>query len=162
VPKHEENDRMLTGDRRLSRRRAAAMLVAGLAATAAIAGCSPGAASTAVPVLGRPAGLFAHGTGWGKVRPTEIFNGGDPTGLVTHIRWSAWGNGSITGKGMSYWPHPSVAAGKEEPVEIVAFNLGTCDGKLMYQAVEWFFPEHGEAFKANQYENVCTGTYVGQ
>ena len=142
-------------------RRRLAMLVAGFAAAAALAGCTQGSASAAVPVLGRPAGLFAHGSGWGKVRPTEIFNGGDPTGLVTHIRWLSWGNGSITGKGISDWPYPSVAAGKQEPVEIVAFNLGVCHGKLMYRAVEWFFPEHGQAFKANQFENVCAGKYVG-
>jgi hypothetical protein len=146
----------------MSRPAGAAWLAAIFAATAAIAGCSQGAASAAIPVLGRPAGDFAHGTGWGKVRPAEIFNGGDPTGLVTHIRWSGWGAGSITGTGISDWPYPSVAAGKQEPVKIVAFNLGTCAGKLMYKAVEWYFPQHGQAFKANQYENVCAGRYVGR
>jgi hypothetical protein len=43
---------------------------------------------------------------------------------------------------------------------VVAFDLGTCDGKLMYQAVEWFFPQHGQSFRPGQYENVCTGHYV--
>lgn len=139
----------------------AARLAAASLATAAIAGCSPGAASTVVPVLGRPAGIFVHGTGWGKVKPTEVFNGGDPTGLVTHISWSSWGGSTAMGTGTSDWPYPSVAAGKEERVKIVAFNLGKCGGKLMYQAVEWYFPQHGQAFKASQYENVCAGTYVG-
>lgn len=149
----------------MSRHAKVAWPVAGLIATAAIAGCTPGAASSsgqnAVPVLGRPAGLFAHGTGWGKAKPTEIFNGGDPTGLVTHVRWSSWGGNTASGTGISDWPYPSVASGKEERVKIVAFDLGNCGGKLMYKAVEWFFPEHGQAFKANQYENVCTGSYVG-
>lgn len=145
----------------MSRRGKAAQLVAGLAAAAAVGGCSQGAASTVVPVLGRPVGVFVHGTGWGKAKPTEIFNGGDPTGLVTHIRWSSWGGNTASGTGISEWPHPSVAAGKQERVKIVAFNLEKCGGKLMYAAVEWFFPQHDEAFKANQYENVCSGTYVG-
>jgi len=112
-------------------------------------------------VLGRPAGLFVHGTGWGKVKPVEVFNGGDPTGHVTHISWSSWGGSSATGTGISDWPYPSVATGKEESVKIVAFDLGLCAGKLTYKAVEWFFPQHGQAFKATQYENVCTGSYVG-
>jgi len=43
---------------------------------------------------------------------------------------------------------------------VVAFDLGSCDGKLMYQAVEWYFPQHGQAFDAGQYENICTGSYV--
>ena len=43
---------------------------------------------------------------------------------------------------------------------IVVFNLGTCDGKLMYQAMEWYLPQHGERFNPSQYEDVCTGSYV--
>jgi hypothetical protein len=113
-------------------------------------------------VLGRPAGVFASGTGWGKVRPAEVFNGGDPTGLVTHISWSSWGGGRATGSGTSDWPYPDVAAGKQEPVTIVAFDLGPCAGKRMYRAVEWFFPQHGQTFNPGKYENVCAGTYVGQ
>jgi hypothetical protein len=159
---------MTTNDRhRLVRRRSkATLLAAGLTLAAGAAGCSQGAASSGgsqpAPVLGQPAGAFSHGTGWGKVKPTEVFNGGDPTGLVTHISWSSWGGSSATGTGTSDWPYPSVAGGKEEHVKIVAFNLGQCSGKLMYQAVEWFFPQHGQAFSASRYENVCTGTYVGQ
>ena len=163
-----------------------AELVAGLAAAATLAGCSQGAASSGgpaaaassrpmpsssstpaaapVPVLGRPAGLFAHGTGWGKVKPTEVFNGGDPTGLVTHITWSSWGGIAATGTGTSDYvgPNQSVASGTEEGVTIVAFDVGTCGGTFMYRAVEWFYPQHGGSFNPNQYEDVCTGSYVGQ
>jgi hypothetical protein len=42
-------------------------------------------AGVPVPVLGRPAGVFAQGTGFGQARPARIFNGGDPTGLVTKL-----------------------------------------------------------------------------
>jgi hypothetical protein len=44
----------------------------------------------------------------------------------------------------------------------VAFDLGNCDGKLMYRAVEWYFPQHGEHFNPRQYEDICTGSYVGE
>jgi len=120
---------------------------------------------TAVPTLGQPAGVFAHGSsGFGQVKPSKIFNGGDPTGLVTDVTWSSWGGAQATGSGTSDYvgPNQSVAQGTEETVTVVAFNLGTCDGKLMYQAVEWYFPQHGQAFNPNQYENICTGTYAGQ
>jgi hypothetical protein len=117
------------------------------------------------PTLGQPAGVFAHGSsGFGQVKPAKIFNGGDPTGLVTNVVWSSWGGAQATATGTSDYvgPNQSVAQGTEQTATVVAFNLGTCDGKLMYQAVEWYFPQHGQAFNPNQYENICTGTYVGQ
>jgi hypothetical protein len=116
----------------------------------------------AVPTLGQLAGLFARGTGFGQVKPVEIFNGGDPTGLVTHVAWTSWGGAQAVATGVSDYvgPGQSVADGTEETATVVAFDLGTCDGKLMYQAVEWYFPQHGQAFDAAQYENICTGTYV--
>jgi hypothetical protein len=124
----------------------------------------PTSSPAAVPTLGQLAGVFAHGTGFGQVKPAKIFNGGDPTGLVTGVVWSSWGGATATATGTSDYvgPNQSVAQGTEESATVVAFNLGTCDGKLMYQAVEWYFPQHGQAFNANQYENICTGTYVGQ
>jgi hypothetical protein len=122
----------------------------------------PPSAPAATPVLGQVAGDFAHGTGFGQVRPPEVFNGGDPTGLVTKISWSSWGGITASGSGTGLYVagNQPVAAGTEQPVTIVAFKLGTCDGKLMYQAVEWYFPQHGQSFSSARYENVCTGTYV--
>ena len=106
--------------------------------------------------------MFAHGAGFGQVRPARIFNGGDPTGLVTHIVWNSWGDPRAVATGESEYvgPSQSVATGTEEPATVVAFNLGTCDGKLMYRAVEWYFPEHGQKFDPSQYEDICAGIYV--
>jgi hypothetical protein len=59
-------------------------------------------------------------------------------------------------------PGQYVATGTQETVTIVAFDLGNCDGKLMYRAVEWYFPQHGDRFNPSQYEDICTGSYVGQ
>ena len=112
--------------------------------------------------LGQPAGVFANGTGFGEVKPSRIFNGGDPTGLVTHVVWSSWGGAQAKATGTSEYvgPNQSVAQGSEQPATVVAFNLGACDGKLMYQAVEWYFPQHGQTFNPAMYENICTGSYV--
>ena len=115
----------------------------------------------AVPTLGQLVGVFAQGTGFGQVKPAKIFNGGDPTGLVTHDVWTSWGGTRAVAAGVSDYvgPGQSVATGTEEPVTVVAFDLGTCHGKLMYRAVEWYFPQHGQAFDAGRYENICTGSY---
>jgi hypothetical protein len=137
----------------------------------ALAGCSavhqPGAALDAAttahvkPTLGVRTGTFFNGVGFGKVAPREVFNGGDPTGLVTSITWHGWGNKAAVGTGRSIYvaPNKPVAAGTLEPVRIVAFDLGTCNGRYMYAAVEWYFPQHGQKFDPSQFEDVCIGAY---
>jgi hypothetical protein len=146
---------------------ATATVAASAAATPAapatpVASQAPATPSAAVPVLGRLAGAFAQGQGFGQVRPTKIFNGGDPTGLVTEVTWSSWGGAQAVGSGMSDYvgAGQSVATGKQKPVTVVAFKLGNCHGTLMYKAVEWYFPKEGQAFNPGQYENVCAGSYV--
>jgi hypothetical protein len=131
------------------------------AATAPATSPSP-ATPPAVPTLGQPAGLFAHGQGFGQVKPATVDNGGDPTGLVTAISWHSWGGSSATGTGTSDYvgPNQTVATGTQQPVTIVAFDLGDCGGRLMYRAVEWYFPQHRQSFNPRQYEDVCTGSYV--
>jgi len=134
------------------------------ATTPAVSPAAPASPSPAgaVPTLGQLAGDFAHGTGFGQVKPAKIFNGGDPTGLVRNVVWTSWGGAQAAATGVSDYvgPGQSVATGTEETATVVAFDLGTCDGKLMYQAVEWYFPQHGQAFDAGRYQNICTGSYV--
>ncbi len=133
------------------------------AGTATVPAASPSASPAGVPTLGQLAGDFAQGQGFGQVKPARIFNGGDPTGLVTNVVWSSWGAAQATATGTAEYvgPNQSVAQGTEESATVVAFDLGTCDGKYMYQALEWYFPQHSQAFNPNTYENICTGSYVG-
>jgi hypothetical protein len=127
------------------------------------ASASPSASPAGTPTLGQLAGDFSHGQGFGQVKPAKIFNGGDPTGLVTNVVWSSWGGAQATATGTAEYvgPNQSVASGSEQSATVVAFDLGTCDGKYMYQAVEWYFPQHKQSFNANTYENICTGSYAG-
>lgn len=85
--------------------------------------------------------------------------------MITKINWSSWGSATATGTGVAAYYDPttqSVADSKLEPANVVAFNLGTCKGKLMYQAVTWFFPQHGQHFNPNKgHYNICTGDYTG-
>jgi hypothetical protein len=142
------------------------------AASTAPASVSPSPASTVpasaapnagVPTLGQPVGDFAHGAGFGQVKPPRIFNGGDPSGLVTGVVWSSWGGAQATATGTAEYlaPNETIAQGTQEPATVVAFDLGTCDGKLMYQAIEWYFPQHGQSFSSSTYQDICTGSYVG-
>jgi hypothetical protein len=117
-------------------------------------------AAEALPILAGPA-VPRIEQGYGHVRPATVFNGGDPTGLVSSIHWSSWGGAQAIGTGRSDYvgPHQSVAAGSEEPARIVAFRLGICRGRRAYDAVEWYFPEHGQHFSPGSYIDACTGGY---
>jgi hypothetical protein len=131
-----------------------------------LAGCSAASASAAVsakaaPTLGLRTGTFFNGVGFGKVAPKEVYNGGDPTGLVTSITWRDWGKAQAVGTGFGFYvgPNQITAAGKREPVRIVAFDLGTCNGRYMYAAVNWYFPQQGQKFDPALFEDVCIGAY---
>ncbi|MBV8216956.1 MAG: hypothetical protein JO325_00715 [Solirubrobacterales bacterium] len=129
-----------------------AIAVLGIGAQASAAGH--------IPIL---AGPWAPGQkGYGHVKPATIFNGGDPTGLVKAIHWKSWGQRRAIGTGTALWvgPHQFVAQGKfENGASIVLFQLGRCDGRLAYNAIEWYFPQHGQKFSPGTYINACTGTY---
>jgi hypothetical protein len=134
-----------------------AALLAGSATTA-----RRSAASRRAPRLGRPWGHDQ--AGYGTVRPTHIYNGGDPTGDVTHVHWTGWGASQAIGEGDAeyQWPGTSVASNPSTSgARVVAFHLGTCRGHPSYNAIEWYFPKYGESFDPKSYINICSGKYVG-
>jgi hypothetical protein len=120
------------------------------------------AARAQVPVLGRLAGVFWNGAGFGAIEPKELSLGGDPTGMLVKIKWSSWGGTQATGTGTGYYEPAGVAVAGSlpTPATVVGFRLGRCDGVVMYQAVEWYFPTKGEHFDAHAYIDICHGTYV--
>jgi hypothetical protein len=86
-----------------------------------------------------------NGTGFGSARPAKIFNGGDPSGLVTHIRWTGWGRSVATGRGLNaiFKPNGGYYA---HLVTIVlrASNLGRCTpgGPRAYRRLAVRVPSH--------------------
>ncbi len=114
----------------------------------------------ALPTLGVPWGSYQKG--YGTVKPTVIDNGGDGTGVVSNITWQSWGGPTATGQGTALYvpPNKAFAEGTEEPATVVASNLGTCQGHASYNALDWYFPQHGDSFKP--YLNDCTGKFSGQ
>jgi hypothetical protein len=119
--------------RRLGRSHPRAV-VSGLAALALLA-------STALPQLGDAstshklvlgskyflARVGGGGIGWGTTRPKTIFNGGDPSGYVTKITWTAWGGKTAIGYGRN-WIFKPTGGYYSSPVtiELKAVNVGLC------------------------------------
>lgn len=130
-----------------------------LAATA----CGPTSASVATgvsptaPTLGRK--WRPNQSGYGEVKPSVINNGGDPTGIVSTIRWTGWGGSTATGHGTAAYQAPGRTAvdARQEPAVVVTYDLGSCGGKLVYRKLTWYFPREGESFNANSYFDICTG-----
>ena len=54
----------------------------------------------------------------------------------------------------------ATGTGSQQRAIVVAFSLGSCHGKRMYRAVEWYFPQHGQSFSASHYQDICHGSYV--
>lgn len=136
-------------------------------ASATQTGASGSTGATSSPAPAGPL-LGAHWCGeycpgYGTSEPTEVFNGGDPTGEVSDITWSSWGGAEAKGSGTStYVPlGDDVANGYPAPATIVAFDLGTCGDGPAYTAVEWYFPEFGGSFDPGDYIEACTGGYAG-
>ena len=107
-------------------------LLAGLG----IAGLLASAASAATaPTLGsRGPQTFRYAVGWGQVRPTQIFNGGDPSGDIVHVSWKTWGGPAANGWGktFAFKPHGGYY---QKPVlaHLHAQDLGKCSGHRAYR-----------------------------
>jgi hypothetical protein len=158
-----------SGPRNSLARRTVALGSALLGVLLVLAPVAPAALGAAVtssapaPVLGRQ--WDPGQVGYGKVRPSRIFNGGDPTGEVNHIHWMEWGAGRAIGVGEAEydWPGTAVADnGFTSGARVVAFHLGRCRGHSSYNAIEWFFPKYGQTFQPHTYIDTCSGRYVGQ
>lgn len=97
------------------------------------------------PVLGSAAFAKPDGEGWGSARPRRVYNGGDPSGLVTEIQWTSWGSDTAIGYGLGniFKPH----GGYYHPVvvELRAQNLGHCGSQGAYTQLAIRVPSKPEA-----------------
>ena len=133
-------------------RRSACVASCGLLALVAVASAAGHgriadslAARTAGAVVLGSQGFAPRGAGWGNAHPSRIFNGGDPSGLVTHIHWTRWGDSLAIGRGLSsiYEPrggyYPQLVT-----IELHASNLGHCtaSGPLAYRRLSIRVPSH--------------------
>ncbi len=120
---------------------------------------APAVGRSSTPILAGPWGTYQEG--YGHVEPPTIFNGGDGSGLVSHIEWLAWGGSRAVGLGRGLWiaPGQSSVEGTRQAAVVVLFHLGYCHGRRAYNAITWFYPQHGQHFNPRIYINACNGSY---
>ena len=60
--------------------------------------------------------------GFGRIKPREIYYGGDPTGLVCRIHWHSWGRRVARGTGVGWYVsgNQSVAQGHAAIATVMA------------------------------------------
>jgi hypothetical protein len=94
------------------------------------------ASSHSAVVLGSKRLVSPDGDGFGTAHPADIYNGGDPSGHVTHIRWTDWGPTVATGVGLNAILQPQ---GGYYPglvtIQLRAYDIGRCTahGPLAYR-----------------------------
>jgi hypothetical protein len=137
-----------------------AMVIGALCAALAV---SAGAAAN--PVLGSKAFVAPNGSGFGEAEPAAIFNGGDPSGSVTSITWSGWGNPTAIGYGLNpiFKPHGGYYA-KLARIELRATDLGKCGDRRAYTRLEARVPHHpggkfGKWFTWSGAKTICKPSY---
>lgn len=95
------------------------------------------------PVLGGVVYGAPTGHGWGSPHPKFIYNGGDASGSISEVHWSAWGGPVAHGRGRhpifkprgGYYRRPVVALLK-------ATDLGRCEGHPAYLRLLIREPRH--------------------
>jgi hypothetical protein len=104
--------------------------VAVAAAILAVLTAVPMASADPVPTLGI-AHPYENADGFGTARPTWYSTGSTASSTVTDLTWDSWGGSQSTGHGLT-----SNGAGHPKlHVNVVAGDLGTCAGQLVYRTV---------------------------
>jgi hypothetical protein len=100
--------------------------------------------------------------GFGAPEPSTVAYGLDGYSQATHLTWTTWGQSQATSTGTGWYvpPNDSQAQGMNEPIDMVAFGLGTCGSGSAYTKLSWYFPTEGESFDPSYYLNACTGALV--
>jgi hypothetical protein len=136
------------------------LVVSALAATVA----TP-AGAAADPVLGAKAFAAPYGEGWGTAEPSEIFNGGDPSGSVRNITWNGWGNPTAIGYGLNpiFKPHGGYYR-KPARIELRATALGKCGKQAAYTKLEVRIPKKpggklGKWFSWSGAKTICKSPF---
>jgi hypothetical protein len=120
-----------------------AAILTGLACLVALTAAEP---ATALVLGGKS--YMPHGRGWGTEKPSLIFNGGAPSGLVDQIRWRNWGASVATARGRTsiYKPGGGYYS-KKAAIKLRAYSIGTCEGRLAYTRLSISVPSKpGGAF----------------
>lgn len=99
--------------------------------------------------------------GLGTVRPKTIQYGPGQYKVIGNVKWTSWGGADAVGHGTGWYVAKNVAA-KNEAVDIVAFDLGTCGNGDAYTGFDWYFPEQHQTRSLNPYLEICVGDQARQ
>jgi hypothetical protein len=136
-----------------------------LTCTATPVGAETAATSSAPPVLGVPHSFGTHSSGWGRVRPDHLYNGGDGSGDITLIKWSSWGGATARGHGKnSIFKQTGGYYRTPVTIRLRATDLGVCasTGQSAYRHLLYSEPSRpGGAFGpwriwTSYHRNLCT------
>jgi hypothetical protein len=122
-----------------------AAAVAGVVVVAGAATVSLDASHRRVVLGSRHFGISVYAQGWGSERPAIIYNGGDPSGMISSVRWDTWGGRIARGRGKTSIFAPT---GGYYPtlvrIQLRASSVGRCDprGPLAYLALDFRVPDH--------------------
>ncbi len=102
--------------------------------------------ASSLPTLGLSS-AYVGGVGFGSIEPATISLGGDPTGVISAVAWSSWGDSTATGSGIAAYvaPGQATATAMKQSATVVAFNLGDCNGEMVYRDILWYFPQYGQS-----------------
>jgi hypothetical protein len=108
-------------------------LIIGLAVLAFALGASAEAQAVEQARLGAASFTGPYGEGFGTIRPHVIYNGGDPSGLIDHIRWRNWGGSVAYGTGMHAIFKPNGGYYRHRVRALLRVRrLEKCEGHLAY------------------------------
>src|SRR5271169_1536490 len=118
------------------KRVSACALILPLLLVTSLAGAQASKTRKHAVVLGSFAYAGSIGVGWGTEHPSEIFNGGDPSGLVSRIHWKSWGGSTADGQGStSIFKSGGGYYNTQVPAQLHTYDLGRCTahGRLAYR-----------------------------
>jgi hypothetical protein len=115
-------------------------IIAALAVVIPFAGVASARTSN-TPVLGPGKYGLRGAIGFGKVKPAEIYLGGDPSGLICRIHWITWGGLFAIGTGTALNAVNGVSNGTWAPAVVVLSRLGDDHGRAAYLSYHWSFPD---------------------
>jgi hypothetical protein len=119
-----------------------ALIAALIIAALAIPMTQPEEAQAGGIVLGGKA-FAPNGEGWGTERPRTIYNGGDPSGLVTGVRWLTWGGETAIGWGKNaIFKPPGGYYRRPVAIKLKASHAGRCAGRRAYTRLSFREPSH--------------------
>ena len=145
-----------------------ASLLGGAATAGALVLLAAPASGAQRIVLGSP--TFApNGTGWGTVKPREIFNGGAPSGSARHLRWRNWGGriARATGKMPIYRPSGGYYR-RLGDVQLKAYDRSPCAPggprayrRLKVRVVDKPGGRYGRWFRWSGARTICVSPFGG-